>query len=175
MRLVAADVDEMIKEGLDPNEGESQTGDLEKSKSGKVGRGLIPISVIPLFCLETGPKISDAVDRDRAGTGEGVILVRLLLELLLSLLASLDRLQGEVGFDIGVGGFCAGEGEGQGSRQYISSIRQHGLKHLTYLQNHRHFQPPYVSPHIVDLLYVDQLLCTGTTSCRLLKGLRKPS
>jgi hypothetical protein len=175
MRLVAADVDEMIKEGLDPNEGESQIGDLEKSKSGKVGRGLIPISVIPLFRLGTEPKISDVVHRDRAGIGEGVTLVRLRLEFLLSLLASLERLQGEVGFDIGVGGFCAGEGEGQESRQYISSIRQYGLKHLTYLQNHRHFQPLYVSPHTVCLLYVDQLLCTGTTSCRLLKGLRKPS
>jgi hypothetical protein len=130
MRLVAADVDEMIKEGLDVNEGESQIGDLEKSKSGKVGRGLIPISVIPLFRLETEPKISDVVDRDRAGTGEGVTSTRLLLELLLSLLASLDRLQGEVGLDTGVGGFCAGEGEGQGSRQYISSIRQRGSKHF---------------------------------------------
>jgi hypothetical protein len=175
MRLVAADVDEMIKEGLDPNEGESQIGDLEKSKSGNVGRGLIPISVIPLFRLETEPKISDVVHRDRAGIGEGVILVRLLLELLLSLLASLDRLQGDVGFDIGVGGFCAGEGEGHGSRQYISSIRQHCITHLTYPRNHRHFQPPYVSLHIVDLLYVDQLLCTSTISYRLLKDLRKPA
>jgi hypothetical protein len=175
MRLVAADVDDMIKEGLDVNEGESQIGDLENSNSGKVGRGLIPISVIPLFRLETEPKISDVAHRDRAGTGEGVTLVRLLLELLLSLLASLDRFAGEVWLDIGVGGFSAGESEGHGSRQYISSIRQHRSTRLTYLRNHRHSQPLYVSPHIVYLLYVDQLLCTNTTSCRLSKGLRKPS
>lgn len=175
MRLVAADVDEMIKEGLGVIEGELPTGDREKSKSGKVGRGLIPISLIPLFRLETEPKISDVVHRDRAGIGEGVTLVRLRLEFLLSLLASLERLQGEVGFDIGVGGFCAGEGEGQESRQYISSIRQHYKTHLTYPRNHRHFQPLYVSPHTVCRLYVDQLLCTSTTSYRLLKDLRKPS
>ena len=105
IRLVAADLDEITKDGLGVNEGEPQIGDLEKSKSGNVGRGLIPILVIPLFRLETEPKISDVAHRDRAGTGEGVTLVRLFLQLSLSFLVSLDRLQGEVGFDTGVGGF----------------------------------------------------------------------
>ena len=105
MRLVVADLDEIVKEGLAKNEGESPMGSREKSKSGKVGRGLIPIAVISLFRLEAEPKISDVMHRDRVGIGEGVALVRLLLEFSPSFLESLDRLQGEVGFDTGVGGF----------------------------------------------------------------------
>jgi len=84
MRLVAADLDETTKDGLGVNEGELPIGDREKSKSGKVGRGLVYLSVIPLLGLEDWPKTSEVVHRERAadGSGEGVTFLRLLLELL---------------------------------------------------------------------------------------------
>jgi len=83
-RLVAADLDEITKEGLGVIEGELPIGGREKSKSGKVGSGLVNLSVIPLLGLEDEPKISEVVHRERAadGSGEGVTFLRLLLELL---------------------------------------------------------------------------------------------